>query len=94
MYICSVILKVSVMISYWFNEQVLSLPVRLAGSSVTFRVAYSCGVVRDFSGRVGSLSGLRRALVSRLSSDSSVWCVQVVLSSGLYLCECSRRGRA
>lgn len=82
------------MVSYWFNDQVLSLPVRVAGASVTFRVAYSCGVVRDFPGRVGSLWGLRRALVSRLSSDSSVWCVQVVFSSGLYLCECSRRSRA
>lgn len=82
------------MVTYWFNDSVLGLPVRLAGASVVFRVAYSCGVVRDFSGRLSSLSWLRSALCSRLSSDSSVWCVQVFLASGVALCECSRRSRA
>ena len=82
------------MVVFWYNQQVLDRPVSLAGVPVVFRVAYSCGVVRDFRGRVGSVSGLRRALCSRLRSDLSVWCVQVFFPSLEVLCECSRRSRA
>lgn len=82
------------MIKYWFNEQVLTLPFRVHNLECRFVVAYSCGVCREFRGVVSSLSALRSALCSRLSSDSSLWCVQVVLPSGVFLCECSRRSRA
>lgn len=82
------------MIKYWFNEQVLSLPYRVHGLQCRFVVAYSCGVIREFRGVVSSLSALRSALCSRLSSDSSLWCVLVYLPSGVCLCECSRRSRA
>ena len=82
------------MVVYWFNEQVLSLPVRLSGAGLVFRVAYSCGVEREFSGRLGSIWGLGRSLRERLSRDSSLSCVQVFLSSGVVLCECSRRSRS
>lgn len=82
------------MVVFWFNEQVLDRPVRISGASVVFRVAYSSGVVRDFPGRVGSIYGLRRALCSRLRSDSSIWCVQVFFPSLEVLCECCRRSRA
>ena len=81
------------MVAYWFNEQVLSLPYRLHGVDIVFRVTYSSGVSRDFSGRLGSFSGLRRSLCSRLRRDFSLSVVQVFLSSGLFLCECSRRYR-
>lgn len=81
------------MVIYWFNDQLLDQAVRLNGVQVVFRVAYSCGIVRDFSGRLSSLVSLRRALRSRLSSDSSLWCVQVLLPSGVSVAECSRRSR-
>lgn len=81
------------MVTYWFNDRLLDLPVRLSGAQVVFRVAYSCGIVRDFSGRLSSLVWLRRALRSRLSSDSSLLLVQVFLPSGVVVAECSRRSR-
>lgn len=81
------------MVTYWFNEKLLDLPVRLSGAEVVFRVGYSCGVCRDFPGRLSSLVWLRRALLSRLSSDSSLWLVQVLLPSGVPVAECSRRSR-
>lgn len=81
------------MVTYWFNDRLLDQAVRLNGVQVVFRVGYSCGVVRDFSGRMSSLVWLRRALRSRLSSDSSLWLVQVFLHSGVVVAECSRRSR-
>ena len=81
------------MVIYWFNDQLLDRPVRLHGAQVVYRVSYSCGIVRDFSGRLSSLVSLRRALCSRLSSDSSLCCVQVLLPSGVPVAECSRRSR-
>ena len=82
------------MVIYWFNDQLLDRPVRLNGAQVVYRVAYSSGIVRDFSGCLSSLVWLRRALLSRLSSDSSLWCVQVLLPSGVPVAECSRRSRS
>ncbi len=81
------------MVIYWFNDQLLDRPVRLNGAQVVYRVSYSCGIVRDFPGRLSSLVSLRCALRSRLSSDSSLWCVQVLLPSGVPVAECSRRSR-
>lgn len=79
------------MVVYWFNDALLEQAVTLSGAGVVFRVAYSCGIVRDFPGCLRSLWWLRRALRSRLSSDSSLWCVQVLLPSGVPVAECSRR---
>lgn len=83
------------MVTYWFNDQVLSSPVRVHGAECVYRVHYCSGAVREFRGVLGSLVVLRRLLCARLCSDSSLWLVQVYLPSfsRLLVCECSVRSR-
>ena len=78
------------MVKYSFNEDLLNAPVRLAGAPCVFTVRFAAGFERCFAGRLSSLVWLRSALVSRLSSDSSISSVVVSLSSGWLVCKCSR----
>ena len=78
------------MVKYSFNEDILNVPVRLAGAPCVFTVRFAAGFERCFVGRLSSLSWLRSALVSRLSSDSSISSVVVSLSSGWLVCKCAR----
>lgn len=77
-------------VSYYFNEQVLSLGYRIHNVVCKFYVCYSCGVERCYEGRVSSISALARALRARLRRDGSIFDVRVALTSGVLLCECGR----
>lgn len=77
-------------VSYYFNEQVLSLGYRIHNLDRKFYVSYACGLERCFVGRVSSVSALARALRARLGRDSSIFDVRVALPSGDLLCECGR----
>lgn len=77
-------------VSYYFNEQVLSLGYRIHNLECKFYVCYTSGLERCVPGRVSSIWSLARALRARLRRDGSIFDVRVVLPSGVLLCECGR----
>ena len=78
------------MVHFWINEQVLDTARRIHNEVITYRVFDAYGAYCDYQGRVSSLVVLRRLLCNRLRLDYRITIVQVILSSGVYLCECSR----
>ena len=69
---------------------VLDVPERIHGAGIKFRVSYSDGRVVDYPGRIEVISWTLEALVSRVSRDSSIDKVSVILSSGRLFCVCSK----
>lgn len=69
---------------------VCDIPERVHGVVARFSVSYASGVVRDYSGRIGAVSLLFKALHNRLEWDASINDVVVVLPSGRILCEALR----
>lgn len=69
---------------------VLDIPERIHGAGVKFRVTYVDGRMVDYPGRIEVISRTLEALVSRVSCDSSIEKVSVILCSGRLFCVCSK----
>lgn len=69
---------------------VCMIPEPVNGCGCLFHVVYCDDRCVDYHGVIYSASRLFDSLVARLSSDSSISVVSVVLESGRLLCRCSR----
>lgn len=83
-------LNVISMCRLYLPTPVLDVPERIHGAGIKFRVSYSDGRVVDYPGRIEVISWTLEALVSRVSRDSSIDKVSVILSSGRLFCVCSK----
>lgn len=69
---------------------VCDIPERVHGVMARFEVSYASGEVRNYMGRIGSVSLLFKSLHNRLERDMSIDDVVVYLPSERILCEALR----
>lgn len=78
------------MVQFYIPTTICDIPEPVCGARGQFRVFYLDGHVRDFFGRIGSISLLRESLVARVSRDASIGSVWLYLPSGRLLLCCDK----